>query len=46
MNDSVIVWDVETVPDLSGFAVANGLVSKNDDEIREATSSRSTSTIQ
>jgi predicted PolB exonuclease-like 3'-5' exonuclease len=36
MNDSVIVWDLETVPDLSGFAAANQLVGKSDDEIREA----------
>jgi 3'-5' exonuclease len=36
MNRSVIVWDLETVPDLSGFAAANGLVGKIDSEIREA----------
>ena len=36
MNNSVIVWDLETVPDLSGFAAANDLVGKTDDEIREA----------
>ncbi len=33
---SVVVWDVETVPDLEGFAKANGLDGKTDDEIREA----------
>jgi 3'-5' exonuclease len=33
---SVIVWDVETVPDLRGFARANSLDGKTDDEIREA----------
>ena len=33
---SVIVWDVETVPDLSGFAKANKLDGKTEDEIREA----------
>jgi predicted PolB exonuclease-like 3'-5' exonuclease len=36
MNGSVIVWDLETVPDLRGFAAANGLVGKTDDEVREA----------
>jgi hypothetical protein len=36
MNGSVIVWDLETVPDLLGFAAANGLVGKSDDEVREA----------
>jgi 3'-5' exonuclease len=36
MSDSVIVWDLETVPDLSGFAAANQLVGKTDDEVREA----------
>jgi 3'-5' exonuclease len=30
----VIVWDLETVPDLRGFAAANGLESKSDDEVR------------
>ena len=33
---SVIVWDLETVPDLGGFAAANDLVGKSDVEIREA----------
>jgi hypothetical protein len=26
---SVIVWDLETVPDLAGFAAANDLVGKS-----------------
>jgi hypothetical protein len=30
----VIVWDIETVPDLRGFAAANGHDGKSDDEIR------------
>src|SRR5262245_41606577 len=33
---SIIVWDLETVPDLSGFAAANDLAGKADAEIREA----------
>jgi DNA-binding protein H-NS len=33
---SVVVWDLETVPDLTGFAVANDLVGKSDVEVREA----------
>jgi hypothetical protein len=32
----VLVWDIETVPDLRGFAAANGLDGKGDDEIRSA----------
>ena len=36
MQPSVIVWDLETVPDLSGFAAANDLVGKSDVEAREA----------
>ena len=31
---SVIVWDLETVPDLRGFAAANSLVGKTDAEVR------------
>lgn len=34
MTTSVIVWDIETVPDLRGFAAAKGLVGKPDDEVR------------
>jgi predicted PolB exonuclease-like 3'-5' exonuclease len=36
MNGSVIVWDLETVPDLRGFAAANGQEGRGDDEIRAA----------
>jgi hypothetical protein len=36
MQPSVIVWDLETVPDLGGFAAANDLVGKSDVEVREA----------
>ena len=32
----VIIWDLETVPDLRGFAAANDLVGKTDDEVRDA----------
>src|SRR4029434_8354441 len=35
MNNNVIVWDLETIPDLQGFAAANYLVGKTDAEIRE-----------
>jgi len=31
---NVIVWDLETVPDLRGFAAANALDGKTDDEVR------------
>jgi hypothetical protein len=30
MKPSVIVWDLETVPDLGGFAAVNDLVGKSD----------------
>jgi hypothetical protein len=33
MKPTVIVWDLETVPDLGGFAAANDLVGKSDVEI-------------
>jgi len=36
MPAHVIVWDLETVPDLKGFAAANDLEGKSDDQIREA----------
>jgi hypothetical protein len=34
MGANVIVWDVETVPDLKGFAAANRCNGKTDDDIR------------
>jgi hypothetical protein len=36
MTAHVLVWDLEAVPDLRGFAAANGLDGKSDDEIRAA----------
>jgi 3'-5' exonuclease len=33
---SVIAWDIETVPDLKGFAAANGHEGKSDEDIRAA----------
>ena len=33
---SVIVWDIETVPDIKGYAAANGQNGKSDDEVRAA----------
>jgi 3'-5' exonuclease len=36
MSYSVIAWDIETVPDLKGFAAANCQDGKSDDEIRAA----------
>jgi predicted PolB exonuclease-like 3'-5' exonuclease len=35
MNDNVIIWDIETIPGLQGFAAANYLTGKTDAEIRE-----------
>ena len=34
MPASAIVWDIETVPDLRGFAAANALMGRPDDEVR------------
>jgi hypothetical protein len=34
MKPTMIVWDLETVPDLSGFAAAHDLVGKSNVEIR------------
>ena len=36
MGPNVIVWDLETVPDLRGFAAARDLRDKSDDEVRAA----------
>ncbi|MGO9473764.1 MAG: 3'-5' exonuclease [Rhodomicrobium sp.] len=36
MNGIVIVWDLESVPDLRGFAAANGLTGKTEAEVLEA----------
>src|SRR5438876_9524503 len=33
---SIIVWDIETVPDIKGFAAANGYDGRGADEIRAA----------
>jgi hypothetical protein len=44
----VIVWDLETVPDIAGYAVANDLTGKSDrkSERHSATSFQSTSTTR
>ena len=34
MSNTVMVWDLETVPDLEGYARANNLVGKTPGEIR------------
>jgi 3'-5' exonuclease len=36
MTEHVIVWDLETIPDLSGFAAASQLDGKTENEIRES----------
>ena len=33
---NILVWDLETIPDLKGFAAADGHDGKTEDEIREA----------
>jgi hypothetical protein len=33
MTSPAIVWDIETVPDLKGFAAANGHNGRGDDEV-------------
>ena len=35
MSDTFIFWDLETVPDLRGFAAANDLVGNTDYDVRE-----------
>jgi predicted PolB exonuclease-like 3'-5' exonuclease len=40
MKPSIIVWDLETVPDLAGFAAANDLVGKPDADIRAVLANR------
>jgi hypothetical protein len=35
LSEHVLVWDLETIPDIEGFAKANDLVGKSDDEIRK-----------
>lgn len=32
----VLVWDVETIPDINGFAAVNNLVDKTVEEVRDA----------
>jgi hypothetical protein len=48
MSSHVLVWDLETVPDIKGFAAANGHDGKSHEEIREAmaTNFQSTFTTQ
>jgi hypothetical protein len=46
MNTSVIVWDLETEPDLRGFAVSNGLAGKTNDDCPGRDGFRSTSTLR
>src|SRR6202049_735116 len=36
MPSDIMVWDLETIPDIAGFARANNLVGKSPDEIRAA----------
>lgn len=36
MREHIIVWDLETVPDLTAFAAASDLVGRPDDEVRAA----------
>jgi predicted PolB exonuclease-like 3'-5' exonuclease len=36
LMSSVIVWDIETIPDIKGFGVASSYSDKSDDEIRAA----------
>jgi len=40
MSLNVLVWDLETIPDLKGFAAANGHDGKSDEEIRAAMGDR------
>jgi len=46
MKPSLIVWDLETVPDLGGFAAANDLVGKSDVEVRAPTKTAIKQTLE
>jgi predicted PolB exonuclease-like 3'-5' exonuclease len=35
LSEHVLVWDLETIPDIEGFARANDLLGKSDEEIRK-----------
>jgi hypothetical protein len=35
---SVIVWDIETVPDFRGYAAVKGMGAAAEDQVREASS--------
>jgi 3'-5' exonuclease len=36
MPSDIMVWDLETIPDIAGFARANNLIDRSPDEIRSA----------
>jgi 3'-5' exonuclease len=36
MTSNIMVWDIETIPDLEGYARANDLIGKSPEEIRAA----------
>jgi len=36
MGEHIIVWDLETIPDIDGFASASQLDGKTEPEIRES----------
>jgi 3'-5' exonuclease len=36
MTNNIIIWDIETIPDIKGFAAANGHFGVGDDEVRAA----------
>lgn len=40
MSDTIIVWDLETIPDIKGFAAANDMAGKSDDDVRAALGDR------
>jgi len=43
MSTSFIVWDIETIPDVKGFATANGHDAKSNDEVRATMGDKLTS---
>jgi hypothetical protein len=36
MPSDIMVWDLETIPDIAGFARANNLIDESPNEIRTA----------
>jgi hypothetical protein len=45
MPAHVLVWDIETIPDLRGFAAANGHDGKSDDDVLSSFAPKAKATL-